>query len=136
MRGLIVLVLAGLLNGCVLPPPDQPAHPSRMGRFLGLVSRCGCADISADRMLAEYGKAARGHYSEDEIKSMHGYVDAALVEHYDNQMEICGEVCGQSCMVKAVCLPLGVNTKTDGPACLVSERDLHLTVGRTDGDWD
>ena len=133
--GFGVVGLCLVLAGCALPPPDQPAHPSRMGRFLGLVSRCGCSDITPTRMLDDYAKAAAGHYSDAQIKSMHGYVDAALAENYDNQLEICGEVCGQSCMVNAVAAPMGGRRIQGAGACLVSERDLHLTVGRMDSDW-
>ena len=66
---------------------------------------------------------------------MRGYVDLALGENFDNQLEICGEVCAQDCMVNAVVLPLGGLPRGDGTACPVSERDLHLTQGRQDGDF-
>lgn len=131
-----VAVLALALAGCTLPPPDQPAHPSRMGRFMGLVANCGCSDLSADRMLAEYPRAAAGRYSEAEIRAMRGYVELGATERYDNQLEICKEACSQACMVNAVAAPLGGRTNPGVAACLVSERDLHLTVGRFDSsDW-
>lgn len=136
MTKLVALVALLALAGCTLPPPDQPAHPSRMGRFLGLVSQCGCSDIGSDRMLAEYGKAVAGRYAEAEIKSMRGYVDLGLFEKFDNQMEICAEACSQSCMVNAVAETLGGRSIAGASTCLVSERDLHLTEGRTGGDWD
>ena len=135
MRTLLAVVMASLLAGCALPPPDQPAHPGRMGRFLGLVSRCGCSDIAPERMLADYAKAAR-HYSAADIEAMRGYVDLGLTENFDNQMEICAEACSQSCMVNAVAAPLGGRTVAGVAACLVNERDLHLGVGRFSGDWD
>ena len=136
MTKLVALLVLLALTGCALPPPDQPAHPSRMGRFMGLVSQCGCSDIGPDRMLAEYGKAVVGRYTETEIKSMRGYVDLGRSEKFDNPMEICAEACGQSCMVNAVAQPMGGRSIAGTGTCLVSERHLHLTVGRTGGDWD
>jgi hypothetical protein len=132
-----VLLVALTLGGCaLLPPPDQPAYHARMGRFLGLVARCSCSDIAPDRMVADYAKALGGRYGDSEIRSMKGYVADGAFERYDNQIEICAEVCGQSCMVNAVAAPLGGRTKPGVEACLVSERDLHLTVGRFgDPDW-
>lgn len=134
-----VLVLAILaLAGCTLPPPDQPAAPNRMGRFLGLVANCGCSDIGADRMLAEYPRAVAGRYSDAEIKAMHGYVDVGATEKYDNQIVICQSACSQTCMVNSVAQPLGGKLLGDGRSCLVSERDLHLTEGirnNTGGGW-
>lgn len=133
----VLAALAALsLASCTLPPPDQPAAPNRMGRFLGLVAHCGCSDIDVDRMLAEYPRAVAGRYSQAEIKSMHGYVDVAITESYDNQIIICAEVCSQTCMVNSVAAPLGGRLLGDGASCLVSERDLHLTPGITsNGDW-
>ncbi|MBR9970292.1 hypothetical protein [Magnetospirillum sulfuroxidans] len=136
MRIIASLALVVLVAGCALPPADQPAHPSRMGRFLGLVSRCGCSDIGGDRMLAEYGKVTARHYSEAQTKSMRGYVDLALSENFDNQLDICAEICSQGCMVNAVAIPLGGRPVAGAAACLVSERDLHLTTGQMGGDWD
>ncbi|MGE4279833.1 MAG: hypothetical protein AB7G62_09625 [Magnetospirillum sp.] len=135
MRRLMALGVVAFLAGCALPPPDQPASVNRMGRFLGLVSHCGCSDIDADRMLAEYPKAV-AHYSTADIKAMKGYVDVGLSENFDNQIEICTEACSQSCMVNAVAQPLGGKTIPGTAACLVNERDLHLTEGRMSGDWD
>lgn len=136
MAWLRPLILAIALSSCTLPPPDQPAAPNRMGRFLGLVANCGCSDISPDRMLAEYPRAVSDRYSEAEIKAMHGYVDLAVTEHFDNQIEICAAACGNSCMVNAVAKPLGGRLRGDGQTCLVSERDLHLTEGRrSNGGW-
>lgn len=134
IRYTIPLLAVLLLTGCALPPPDQPATPNRMGRFLGLVANCGCAGIDGDRMLAQYGRAVAGRYSEAEIKAMHGYVDLGTTERFDNQMEICAEICSQTCMVNSVAAPLGGRLGGDGSSCLVSERDLHLTEGRTGSD--
>ncbi len=122
-----------LLVGCALPPPDQPAHYTRMGRFMGLVANCGCSDISADRMKADYAKALGGRYSEAEIKAMKGYVAVGADEQWQNQMQVCAEVCSQRCMVQAVVEPLG-GRGTGTKACLVSERDLHLTDGAQSAD--
>lgn len=135
-RTIILLPLALALGACTLPPPDQPAWYGRMGRFMGLVSQCGCSDIPAERMLADYPQALGGRYSPAEVKAMRGYIDAALAENFDNQMEICAEVCGQKCMVNAVAEPLGGRTYPGVAACLVSERDLHLTTGRYSGGDD
>lgn len=134
MRKRLPALVLLLLAGCTLPPPDEPAHFSRMGRFLGLVSHCGCSDIAPDRMLAEYSRALDDRYSPAEVASMRGYVDMGLSENYDNQIEICREACSQSCMVNAVAGPMGGRTIPGVQACLVSERDLHLTIGRFDGD--
>jgi hypothetical protein len=135
-RPLAPLLVLALLSSCTLPPPDQPAAPNRMGRFLGLVANCGCSDISRDRMLAEYPRAVADRYSEAEITSMRGYVDLAITERYDNQMEICLAACANTCMVNAVAKPLGGRLSGDGGSCLVSERDLHLTEGRrSNGGW-
>lgn len=124
---LVGLVLA--LSSCTMPAADQPASPSRMGRFLGLVASCSCSDISPQRMLAEYPRAVAGRYSEAEIKDMHGYVDVGAAEKFDNQMAICAEACSQTCMVNAVVKPLGGMLRGNGATCAVTERDLHLTTG-------
>lgn len=133
MKQIITATLAALsLFGCTLPPADQPAHPNRMGRFLGLVASCGCSDITPDRMLAEYPRAVAGRYSEADIRAMRGYVELGAYERFDNQLEICKEACSQTCMVNAVAAPLGGRTNAGVQACLVSERDLHLTTGSAD----
>jgi hypothetical protein len=131
MRIAVSLTLAALLSSCTLPPPDQPASPNRVGRFIGLVANCGCSDITPSRMLAEYPRAVAGLYSEAAIKSMHGHVDVGAYERWDNQIEICAEACSQRCMVNAIAKPLGGKLRGDGATCLVNERDLHLTPGRT-----
>ncbi len=127
MKTFALLVLLSLA-GCVLPPPDQPAYYSRMGRFLGLVANCGCSDITPQRMVAEYRTALGGRYSESEATAMRGYVDLAAYEQWQNRIVVCSDICGQRCMVQAVVEPMG-GRGTGGPACLVSERDLHLTDG-------
>lgn len=75
-----VLALGPALGSCSLPPPDQPAAPNRMGRFLGLVANCGCSDIGRDRMLSDYPHAVAGRYTDKQIKDMHGYVDLGAHE--------------------------------------------------------
>ncbi len=127
----VTVLLAAVLSACALPPPDQPASANRIGRFMGLVANCGCSDISTSWMLAEYPRAVAGLYSEADIRKMHGYVDLGTTEKWDNQIEICAEACSQTCMVNAIAKPLGGRTRGDGAACLVSERDLHLTEPRT-----
>lgn len=134
MRAGVALLVLLSLAGCVLPPPDQPAHPSRMGRFVGLVARCGCSDLDRARMLDDYPKAV-AHYDTTAIAAMKGYVDLALTENFDNQMEICATVCAQSCMVNAVAAPLGGRTVPGAGACLVNERDLDLPLGRFGDSW-
>lgn len=129
MKFFSILALAAALSSCTLPPPDQPAAPNRMGRFLGLVANCSCSDITPQRMLAEYPRAVSGLYSEADIKAMHGYVDLGATERYDNQIEICASACAQTCMVNAVAKPLGGRLRGDGATCLVNERDLHLSTG-------
>ena len=125
---MLLLSLPVILAGCATPPPDQPAYFSRMGRFMGLVANCGCSDISVDRMRSDYAKALGGRYSDADIKAMKGYVDQAAAERWDNMPTVCAEVCSQRCMVQAVVEPLGGHG-TGEAACLVSERDLHLTDG-------
>lgn len=129
MKAFPILALAAALSSCTLPPPDQPASPNRMGRFLGLVASCGCSDITPQRMLAEYPRAVTGLYSQADIKKMHGYVDLGAYENFDNQIEICAGACSQTCMVNAVAKPLGGRLRGDGATCLVNERDLHLGTG-------
>ncbi|MDO8606839.1 MAG: hypothetical protein Q7R40_09915 [Phaeospirillum sp.] len=128
MRVVAAFVLLPLLAGCILPPPDQPAYFSRMGRFMGLVANCGCSDISPDRIRADYGKALGGLYTEAEVKAMKGYVDLGATEQWQNMLLVCAEACSQSCMVQAVVEPLG-GRRVAEKACLVNERDLHLTDG-------
>ena len=132
MRIIAAVILLGLA-GCALPPPDQPAHFSRMGRFMGLVANCGWSDISADRMRADYAKALGGRYSDAEVKAMKGYVDLGATEQWQNLPQVCAEVCAQRCMVQSVVEPLG-GRGTGEKACLVSERDLHLTDGAQTAD--
>ncbi len=132
-RLLLLLLLPVFLVSCALPPPDQPAYFSRMGRFMGLVANCGCSDVSVDRMRADYAKALGGRYTEAEVKSMKGYVDLGATEQWQNRVEVCAEVCAQRCMVQAVVEPLG-GRGTGTKACLVSERDLHLTDGAQSAD--
>lgn len=127
MRHVAAALALCLLAACV-PPPDQPAYYTRMGRFLGLVANCGCSDIPADRMIAEYRKAVSGRYPDREISAMKGYVQLAAEEKWENQAEVCAEACSQRCMVQSVAEPLG-GRGTGEKACLVSERDLHLTDG-------
>jgi hypothetical protein len=134
-NALTSLALLLTLTGCALPAPDQPAWYGRMGRFIGLVAQCGCSDISPDRAVADYARALAGRYSDAEVAAMKGYVADGAVERYDNQIEICREACGQACMVNAVAQPLGGRTIPAIPACLVSERDLHLTGGRFEGPY-
>ncbi|MBX9633785.1 MAG: hypothetical protein K2X44_02285 [Magnetospirillum sp.] len=129
MKAVVILLLAVVLSSCSLPSPDQPASPNRMGRFLGQVARCGCSDISPERMLAEYPRAVAGLYSPDEVKAMHGYVDLGAYEKFDNQIELCAQACSQTCMVNGVAKPLGGTLRGDGSTCLVNERDLQLGNG-------
>lgn len=120
-------LLLGLLAACV-PPPDQPAYFSRMGRFMGLIANCGCSDIGPERMVAEYRKALGDRYAANEVTAMEGYVKYGATERWDNLHHVCVEVCSQRCMVQSVVEPLG-GRGTGEAACLVSERDLHLTEG-------
>ena len=134
VRLVAVAVLLPCLAGCSLPPPDQPAAPNRIGRFIGLIANCGCSDISADRMLAEYPRAVAGRYSEAEVKAMRGYVDLGATEKFDNQIVVCRAACSQTCMVNSVAQPLGGRLGGDGRTCPITERDLHLTEGLRAGD--
>ncbi|OAN55701.1 hypothetical protein A6A05_08065 [Magnetospirillum moscoviense] len=116
-----------------MPAPDQPAWHGRMGRFIGLVAQCNCSDITPDRAVADYVQALGGRYSAAEVAAMKGYVADGAFERYDNQIEICKEVCGQACMVNSVAQPMGGRTIPGVAACPVTERDLHLTPGRFEG---
>ena len=127
MRVLSCLLLAAMLAGCaMIPSADQPAAPSHMGRFLGLVASCGCSDITTDRMMTDYAKAAGGRYSPDDLKAMKGYVQMGTTEHVVNQSSICAGVCSNRCMVNTVVAPLGGKTFANVAACPVTERDLNL----------
>ena len=97
-----------------------------MGRFLGLVVTCECSDITAEQMLTDYPKAVAGHYSDAEIASMKGFVKLGLSERWNNQMQICGDICDKTCMVNSVALPLGGRTTPGVAPCLPSERDIHI----------
>lgn len=135
-RPLLAVLMVLSVTACSLPPPDQPAAPNRMGRFLGLIANCGCSDISRERMLAEYPRAVAGRYGDADIKAMHGYVDVGATEQYDNQIVICRAACSQTCMVNSVAAPLGGRLSGDGRTCPVTERDLHLTEGvRSGSSW-
>ena len=126
MRVPAVLLLALSLAACTLAPPDQPAAPNRMGRFLGLVVSCRCSDIDADTMIAEYPRVLGGRYSEAAVRGMKGYVILGTTEQWDNQGSICAGVCSRHCMVNAVVAPLGGRTTPGIEPCLVGERDLDL----------
>ena len=128
MKLLSPCLLLLVLTACALPPPDQPAYFARMGRFMGLVANCGCSDIGPDRMVAQYSQALGGRYSAEDMRKMEGYVKLGATEAWSNMTQVCAEVCGQRCMVQAVVEPLG-GRGTGEAACLVSERDLHLTDG-------
>lgn len=124
LLALAVAVMA--LGGCT--SPDEPAYFSRMGRFMGLVANCGCSDIPPAKMVSDYRKAVEGRYSEKDIVAMKGYVEAASTENWDNEPQVCAEICSQRCMVTAVAEPLG-GKGTGEPACLVNERDLRTPAG-------
>ncbi len=133
-----IFALALPLAACALPPPDQPAHFSRVGRFIGLVAKCGCGTgLTEGQVMADYQRVLGGRYSAEDAGRVRGYVEAGATENYDNQIEICAQVCAQPCMVNAVAEPLGGRPIPGVPACLISERDLHLTIGRHDdgADW-
>ncbi len=122
---LVWIISLVVLGGCALPPADQPAYYSRMGRFVGLVANCGCSDISVERISADYPLALGGRYAAAEVVAMKGYVELGATERWSNHIAICAEICSQRCMVQAVVEPL--KGKGNGEAaCLVSERDLHL----------
>ncbi|MBI3445944.1 MAG: hypothetical protein HY055_11445 [Magnetospirillum sp.] len=129
----LVLILA--LTACALPPPDQPAYFARMGRFMGLVANCGCSDIPAQTMVERYADALAGRYAPEDVRKMEGYVKLGATENWDNLPQICAEICSQRCMVQSVVEPLG-GRGTGAAACLVSERDLHLTDGAQIGASD
>ncbi len=132
LHSAFTLFIALAVAGCTFTPPDGPPHPSRMGRFLGLVSRCGCADITASRMLAEFPQAVAGRYTPSELATMRGYVADGLYENYDNQIEICAEACGQRCAVETVARALDVGTGV--ATCPITEGGLHTTFGRFSND--
>jgi hypothetical protein len=128
-RSLILFVPLLALGGCFLPPADQPADAARFGRFVGLVARCGCTDLGVERTAQGLDRLLAGR-TDAEARTARSYFRLGAEENWDNMIEICGEVCGQSCMVAAVAAPLGGH----GPeiaACPVTERDLHLTEGRS-----
>jgi len=125
--GTVAAALLCLLAACV-PPPDQPAHHARMGRFMGLIANCGCSDIGPERMVADYRKALGDRYPAEAVTAMEGYVKLGATERWDNLPQVCAETCAQRCMVQAVVEPLDGRGTGEKP-CLVSERDLHLTDG-------
>jgi hypothetical protein len=131
-RPFAIVALLLTLGACV-PPPDQPAHPARIGRFIGLVARCDCSDVGEGRMAAEWTKVVEGRYTPADIDTMRGYVNAALTENFDNQIVVCADVCDQPCMVETVVAPLQ-GRSTGVAACPVTERDLRTPLGRFTGD--
>jgi len=122
----VALVLP--LAGCFLPPADQPADPARFGRFAGLIGRCGCTDLGPAQVTARIDRLVAGRPA-DEARIIGSYTRLGAEEGWDNQMEICGEVCAQRCMVATVAGTLGAAGPLAAP-CPVTERDLHLTEGR------
>ncbi|MBC7907183.1 MAG: hypothetical protein H7Y60_10615 [Rhodospirillaceae bacterium] len=130
MRFALCLSAAFFVTACTAP--DQPASPERLGRFMGLVAQCGCSDVTPNRMLAEYGRAVAGRYSEAELRRMKGFVELGATERFNNQIPICAEICSQTCQVNAVVKPLGGKVRGNGATCPLTERDLNLTTGWTD----
>lgn len=128
-RPLVIPVVLLSLAACV--GPDRPASPERLGRFMGLVARCGCSDVTPSRMAAEYPRVVAGRYSPAEIERMKGFVQLGVAENYSNQLPICAEVCSQTCAVNAVVTPLEGRRVGDGSACALTEGGLNLTTG-----WD
>lgn len=133
-KSILALILALPLAGCTLPGADEPAHPNRMGRFIGLVANCGCGTgLTTSQVMAGYPQVAGGAYSPEDLRRMHGFVEVGATERFSNQYEICAEVCVQACKVNTVAAPLGGRTIPGAEPCPITERGLHLTLGRTDG---
>jgi hypothetical protein len=132
VRALAVLVAVAGLAACAAP--DGPASPERLGRFAGLVARCGCSDVTLSRMLADYPPTLAGRYSTDDIRRVRGFIEVGGAENFSNQLPICAEVCSQTCAVNAVALPVGGRPTGDGRACTVTEGRLNLTTGWADLD--
>ncbi|HLO76045.1 MAG TPA: hypothetical protein VK196_06270 [Magnetospirillum sp.] len=122
---LMLLLVAACATG------DRPASPERLGRFIGLVGRCGCSDVTADRLLADYPRALGDRYSAADIQRMRGFVDLGAGENFSNQVTICAEICSQTCAVNAVTVPLGGRPSGNGATCALTEGRLNLTTG-----WD
>lgn len=127
-RPLILVVPLLALGSCFLPPPDQPADAGRFGRFVGLVARCGCTDLGVERAAQGLDRLLADR-TDSEARTARSYFRLGAEENWDNMVEICGEVCGQRCMVATVAEPLGGHGPDVVP-CPVTERDLHLTDGR------
>lgn len=129
-RRFFAAVIAMTLAACA--GADRPASPERLGRFAGLVARCGCSDVTVSRMLADYPPSVAGRYSPDDVRRLRGFIEMGGSENFSNQVPICAEVCSQTCLVNAVVLPLGGRPAGDGAACTISESRLNLTTGWTD----
>jgi hypothetical protein len=129
-RHFITVVIAMMLAACA--GADRPASPERLGRFAGLVARCGCSDVTVPRMLADYPPSLAGRYAADDLRRLRGFIEMGGSENFSNQVPICAEVCSQTCAVNAVVLPLGGRPAGDGAACAISEGRLNLTTGWTD----
>ena len=126
---LAVALLAPALAGC-LPPPDQPAEAGRFGRFVGLAGRSGCAGHDTLRVTGGLDRLTAGR-APGEAARVRSYAALGADEAWDNQIEICAEVCAQTCMTASVAQALGGPTPPGVEPCLVSERDLRLTEGRS-----
>ncbi|MGE5475726.1 MAG: hypothetical protein ACM3Q1_03665, partial [Bacteroidales bacterium] len=80
IAAVIVLTLAACAGA------DRPASPERLGRFAGLVARCGCSDVTVLRMLADYPPSLAGRYSPDDVRRLRGFIEMGGSENFSNQV--------------------------------------------------
>ncbi|MEM7123978.1 MAG: hypothetical protein AAF563_22065 [Pseudomonadota bacterium] len=91
-------ILATLLTVLLLPAAghaDADPQPSDAGRFLGRTIACDCVSAETNYALAVYHAFLTDEFGATYADQAMGHMRLALREAYDNQIIICGYVCGR-----------------------------------------